>query len=327
MGAPVTPLLEAVDVVKAYAVGSWLRPGRLVAVDRVSVAVEEGETLAVVGESGSGKSTLARCLTLLEPPTSGTVRLRGQDVTHARGAALRAVRRQIQMVFQDPYGSLNPRKRVLDIVADPLRAQGVPRREARGRAEALLAEMGLRPEQMHRRPREFSGGQRQRIGIARALAPRPSLVVADEPVSALDVSVQAQIVNLMADLQAAHGLTYVVIAHDLGLVRQIASRVAVMYLGRIVETAPAEALYAAPRHPYTAALLSAVPIPDPTVRRAREPLLGEPPSPMDPPAGCRFHTRCARATERCRVEPPALRPLGPSLAACHHPLDSIPEAA
>jgi oligopeptide/dipeptide ABC transporter ATP-binding protein len=292
------------------------------AVDDVTLTLTEGETLGVVGESGCGKTTLVRALTRLVDATSGTIRFRGKDITHAGRRELGPVRAELQMVFQDPQASLNPRKRVTQILATPLRLRGVARRDVQGEARGLLERVGLNPEYLNRYPHEFSGGQRQRIGIARALAVRPRLVMLDEPVSALDVSIQAQVINLLDELQDELGLSYVFVAHDLSVVRHVSDRIAVMYLGKIVEVSPAEELYRKPIHPYPAALLSAVPIPDPRENRARMRLVveGEPPNPVAPPPGCRFHTRCPFASEICRtVEPPLARYAGGHIAACHHP--------
>jgi peptide/nickel transport system ATP-binding protein len=290
----------------------------------VSLDVWPGETLGLVGESGCGKSTLARCLVRLYEITSGTLFFDGHDITHLSNRALRARRAQFQMVFQDPYSSLNPRRRVGDLIAEPLRVHGRRgTREVNARVEELIDLVGLDWSHLARFPHEFSGGQRQRIGIARALALAPKLVVADEPVSALDVSIQAQIINLLSDLQARLGLTYVFIAHDLSVIRQVATRTAVMYLGSIVEMGPTQSLYDAPAHPYTEALLSAVPVAQVQdgTRTQRIVLGGEPPSPMNPPLGCRFHPRCRYSTAECRTVRPALRELGAHRAvACHYPL-------
>jgi oligopeptide transport system ATP-binding protein len=330
--AAAAPLLDVRSLTHHFPVrgGALQRErGRVHAVDDVSFTVGEGETVGLVGESGCGKSTLARCVVRLLEPTAGQVLFAGRAIEHLRGPALRPVRRQLQIVFQDPYASLNPRKRAAQIVADPLRIHGIgDRGERRRRVADLLSTVGLSPEHANRYPREFSGGQRQRIGIARALALQPRMIVADEPVSALDVSIQAQILNLLEDLQEQFGLTYLFIAHDLGVVRHISHRIAVMYLGKIVEVAPAHDLYTSPVHPYTEALLAAVPVPDPDVsaRRRRSILRGDVPSPISPPPGCRFHTRCPRATEVCRVEEPPMRSFAPlHLAACHNPLRPEPD--
>ncbi len=294
--------------------------GGVRAVDGVSFSVQRGETLAVVGESGCGKSTLGRLLLRLIEPSDGQVFFEGRDLRALSGRELRDMRRHAQMVFQDPYGSLSPRRTVAQIVAEPLEVFGLAggRRALRDRVAELLTQVGLPASAMDRHPRSFSGGQRQRIGIARAIAAGPSFIVADEPVSALDVSVQAQIVNLLQDLQEQRGFSYLFIAHDLAVVRHIADRVAVMYLGRIVEIGEKRQIYAAPQHPYTQALLSAVPQPDPDARRRRIVLEGDVPSPSRIPAGCSFHTRCPLAQEVCRRERPALRDVAPGqAAACH----------
>ncbi len=317
-----TPLLEVRDLAKHYPVRSGMiiarQTGTVRAVDGVSFHVDRGETLALVGESGCGKSTTARLALRLIEPSAGSIRFDGADVTTIGGAALRALRRRAQIVFQDPYASLNPRMSVGETIAEPMIVHGVGDAAARrARVEELLALVGLAPFHAARFPHEFSGGQRQRIGIARALSLRPELIVCDEPVSALDVSIQAQVVNLLKDLQRRFGLAYLFIAHDLAVVKHMADRVAVMYLGRIVEIAPKRSLFAQPRHPYTRALLAAIPHPDPNGRGRVVPLGGDVPSPMAVPPGCRFHTRCAFAEARCWVEEPALRPLGDAQVACH----------
>ncbi len=297
--------------------------GHVHAVDDVSLRLQEGQTLGIVGESGCGKSTLARCIVRLLEPTSGSVRFRGRDISHLNRRQMEPVRREVQLVFQDPVASLNPRKRVGQIVGTPLRLQGVEKEKVEARVRQLLQRVGLNPEHVNRFPHEFSGGQRQRIGVARALAVDPRLIVLDEPVSALDVSIQAQVINLLDDLQDDFGLAYVFIAHDLSVVRHVSDQIAVMYLGKVMELAPAKELYTKPIHPYTRALLSAIPIPDPRENRARERVVvgGEPPNPISPPSGCRFHTRCPRATEVCsEVEPPLAEYAGGHVAACHHPL-------
>ncbi|GGF36203.1 peptide ABC transporter ATP-binding protein [Aliidongia dinghuensis] len=298
-----TPLLRATGLTKHFPT-----PGGMVrAVEDVGFELNAGETLALVGESGSGKSTIGRLILRLIEPTAGRVEIDGQDLGALGPRALRALRRQMQIIFQDPYGSLNPRMTVGAMLAEPLRLHRLATGKAVEPAVAdLLRLVGLLPEQARRYPHEFSGGQRQRVGIARALAVEPRLIVCDEAVSALDVSIQAQIVNLLADLRKARGLSYLFISHDLAVVRHIADRVAVLYLGRIVELAPAAQLFAAPRHPYTRALLSAIPAADPQARRDRALLAGEPPSPINRPTGCAFHPRCPYAVERCRTETPAL---------------------
>ncbi len=301
------------------------------AVDGVSLDVAQGETLGLVGESGCGKSTLCRTILQLLEPTSGSVRFDGREIVGLRGRRLQPLRRQMQMIFQDPYASLNPRKRVGDIVGDPLRLHGLASgQELKRQVQELLERVGLGPEHYGRFPHEFSGGQRQRIGIARALALRPKLIIADEPVSALDVSIQAQIINLLDELQDEFKLTYIFVAHDLGVIRHVSDRIAVMYLGKVVEIGPAEEVYSNPIHPYTLSLLASLPIPDPKANAAREPLVlaGDVPSPADPPAACRFHTRCPYATEICsEVEPQLVHYGNGHWAACHHPLDrEHPEA-
>ncbi len=320
-----TPLLEAVSVTKHFQVGGALQPGgRQVvhALDGVSLAVVRGETVGLVGESGCGKSTLGRCLLRLYELTDGQIRFEDTDISTMSERRLRPLRPRMQMVFQDPYASLNPRRRVGDLLAEPMRVHtGWDAKRVTARLHELMDLVGLQREHLGRYPHEFSGGQRQRIGIARALALEPALVVADEPVSALDVSVQAQIVNLMMDLQERLSLTYVFIAHDLSVVRQIATRTAVMYLGTIVETGPTEAMFVSPAHPYTDALLSAVPSAEEGRQRDRVILTGEVPSPLAPPSGCRFHPRCPRAQARCSAEIPVLRPIAEArTVACHFPL-------
>ena len=320
-------LLEVRDLQKLFPIRrGFLRRvvGQVRAVDGVTFHVERGETLALVGESGCGKTTTSRCVLRAVAPTAGQILFRTAegpvlDVATLPRRGLRPLRRQMQMIFQDPFSSLNPRRTLLDIVAEPLVANRVGTRAERvERVAELLRLVGLRPEYMRRYPHAFSGGQRQRVGIARALALNPRLVVADEPVSALDVSVQAQILNLMLDLQAQLGLTYLFVAHDLSVVKHVSDRVAVMYVGQIVEMAETQALFTSPRHPYTEALLSAVPKPDPRLRAQRIVLEGEVADAANPPAGCYFHPRCGYAVERCRVETPRLQPVEPGhLVACH----------
>jgi oligopeptide/dipeptide ABC transporter ATP-binding protein len=322
------PLLE-VDHLKVY---FPVRRGLLIeraaghvhAVDDVSFRLGRRETLGVVGESGCGKTTLSRAVMRLIDATEGTIKFQGRDITRAGRRELAPVRREVQMVFQDPQASLNPRRRVAQIVGSALRLRGVERQDVPDRVRELLARVGLNPEHLNRFPHEFSGGQRQRIGVARALAVDPTLIVLDEPVSALDVSIQAQVINLLDDLQEEFGLSYIFVAHDLSVVRHVSNRIAVMYIGKIMEISPAEELYTKPIHPYTHALLAAVPIPDPRRNRARPRAVveGEPPNPIEPPPGCRFHTRCPHATEICRtVEPPLTEYAGGHAAACHHPLN------
>jgi len=317
------PLLRVNNLVKHFPVrgGIFSRTVDWVhAVDGVSFEVEAGETLGLVGESGCGKSTTGRCILRLIEPTSGEVWFDGKNVIELDAASLRAMCREMQIIFQDPYASLNPRMTVGAIIGEALVIHNLTktRREFEQRVAQLLETVGLHPQHLRRYPHEFSGGQRQRIGIARALAVSPRLIVCDEPVSALDVSIQAQVINLLEDLQETFRLTYVFIAHDLSVVEHISTRIAVMYLGRIVEIAPARQLYTSPRHPYTEALLSAVPIPDPAVKRTRIVLQGDVPNPIRPPAGCHFHPRCPHVMDRCRVETPLLREIEPGRkAACH----------
>jgi oligopeptide transport system ATP-binding protein len=308
------PLLEVRNLVKHFRVAGGLfggRSGLVRAVDGVSFELRRGETLGLVGESGCGKTTTGRCILQLERPTSGEVIFEGRDLTKLGDDELRAVRRKVQVIFQDPYSSLNPRMTVGQIIAEPLAVHGIvtERKSRAQRVREILTHVGLLPQHAHRYPHQLSGGQRQRVGIARALAVEPALIICDEPVSALDVSIQAQIINLLEDLQAEFGLTYLFVAHDLSVVRHISDRVAVMYLGKIVEITDRKSLYDAPLHPYTKALLSAVPIPDPVLeaRRERVVLGGEVPSPLNPPPGCVFHPRCPIAIERCRQEVPELR--------------------
>ena len=320
------PLLEVRHLKQYFPVKAGVVFDRTVAhvhaVDDVSFDLDQGQTLGLVGESGCGKTTLSRSLLRLVEPTEGSVAFEGNDVSHLSARRLRPLRREMQMVFQDPFASLNPRKRIAQIVGAPLRLHGTPRDEIADRVRDLLERVGLQKEHLNRFPHEFSGGQRQRIGIARALALEPKLILLDEPVSALDVSVQAQIINLLDDLQDDLGLTYMFVAHDLSVVRHVSDRIAVMYLGKLMEVSPAEELYTKPIHPYTEALLGAVPVPDPRENRARKrvTVTGEPPNPIDPPSGCVFHPRCPHATDVCReVEPPLARYANGHLSACHHP--------
>ncbi|MDQ6607069.1 MAG: ATP-binding cassette domain-containing protein [Actinomycetota bacterium] len=325
-GAEATALLDIQHLQVLFPVKAGLlvdrRLGFVHAVDDVSFVLREGETLGIVGESGCGKTTLIRTVVRLIDSTSGAIRFRSQDITKAGRQELEPIRREMQMVFQDPQASLNPRKRVGQILATPLRMRGVEKDQIEKESRALLDRVGLAPEHLSRYPHEFSGGQRQRIGIARALAVDPKLIMLDEPVSALDVSVQAQVINLLDDLQDEFQLSYVFVAHDLSVVRHVSDRIMVMYLGKLMEVSPAEELYAKPIHPYTSALLGAIPIPDPAENRARSrPLVsGEVPNPITPPSGCRFHTRCPRATDICRTAEPQLTEYaGGHSAACHHP--------
>ena len=319
------PVLEVEGLTKHFPVerGILRRPVAWVrAVDGVDFAIAPGETLCLVGESGCGKSTVARLVLRLTEPSSGAIRLGGTDITALSEAEMAPWRRRVQMVFQDPYASLNPRLRVGQIVGEPL--ENFERLSAAERADrvgAILAKVGLRPEAATRYPFEFSGGQRQRIGIARALALRPDLIVADEPVSALDVSVQAQVLNLLMDLQEEFGLAFLFVSHDLAVVEHIGHRIAVMYLGKIVEIGPKDEVLSAPKHPYTQALIAAAPVPDPRARRERLVLEGDVPSPLNPPPGCRFHTRCPFALPRCREEEPRLKAVGAGHSAACHLLD------
>ena len=319
--------LQATDLVKHFSTGSSGVLGRATnnvqAVDGVSFTLPAGKTLGIVGESGCGKSTLARLVTRLIEPSSGSVFLDGVDITTLSGKALREMRRKLQIIFQDPYSSLNPRHSIGQIIGDPIRIQGiVTKANEKAEVQELMQQVGLNPEHYNRYPHEFSGGQRQRIGIARALSLRPSVIVADEPVSALDVSIQAQILNLLENLQKDLGLSFVFIAHDLSVVRHIADQVAVMYLGKIVEVGDSATVYNSPAHPYTKALLSAVPRANPTLRNSdkRIRLVGDVPSAIDPPSGCRFRTRCWKATDLCEaVEPPLQPDATGRVVACHFP--------
>jgi oligopeptide/dipeptide ABC transporter ATP-binding protein len=325
------PLLEVEHLQIRFPIRKGLLIDRTVAhvhaVSDVSFDLREGETLGIVGESGCGKTTLARGLMRLLEPGDGVLRFRGEDITHASRKDLQPVRRHIQMVFQDPYASLNPRKRVGQIVSSPLKIQGTEG-DMDELVREMLARVGLNPEHVNRFPHEFSGGQRQRIGVARALIVEPSLMILDEPVSALDVSIQAQVINLLDDLQDEFGLSYIFVAHDLSVVRHVSDRIMVMYLGKVMELSPAEELYSKPIHPYTNALLAAIPVPDPRENRERRRIVvgGEPPNPIDPPSGCVFHTRCPRASEVCReVEPQLTEYANGHIAACHHPVNVTAE--
>jgi oligopeptide/dipeptide ABC transporter ATP-binding protein len=324
----VTPLVEVRDLVKHFPIKKGIviqrHVGAVKAVDGLSFDVEQGETLGIVGETGCGKSTTARLLCRLMKPTSGRITFEGLDIEAQRGDALKALRREVQMIFQDPYSSLNPRKTVGSIIADPFVIHNLHpgKGERKQRVQELMDRVGLNPEHYNRYPHEFSGGQRQRIGVARAIALEPKLLIADEPVSALDVSIQAQVLNLLRGLQREMGLTLIFIAHDLSVVRHMCDRVAVMYLGKVVELAASDTLYATPRHPYTGALLSAVPVADPTgTKRERHLLTGDVPSPANPPSACRFHTRCPKAQPLCSDQEPLLETKpGGGVAACHYPL-------
>jgi peptide/nickel transport system ATP-binding protein/oligopeptide transport system ATP-binding protein len=321
-------LIEVRDLVKHFPIKQGVifqrQIGAVKAVDGISFDVLQGETLGIVGETGCGKSTTARLLVRLLDPTSGSIVFEGEDIAKASGGSLKQLHRKVQIIFQDPYSSLNPRKTVGSIISDPYIIHGMytGEGERKKQVQELMDRVGLNPEHYNRYPHEFSGGQRQRIGVARAIALEPKLLIADEPVSALDVSIQAQVLNLLRSLQREMGLTLVFIAHDLSVVRHMCDRVAVMYLGKVVELAPSDELYKFPRHPYTGALMSAVPVPDPAgAKRERQLLSGDVPSPANPPSACRFHTRCPKAQEICSVDDPPLETKGgESLVACHFPL-------
>jgi oligopeptide/dipeptide ABC transporter ATP-binding protein len=321
-GAAGTPVLDVADLKKHFPVKKGLlrrTVGQVYAVDGVSFRIGESETLGLVGESGCGKSTVARTVLRLLEPTSGHIRIDGNDITRLGKGALRPYRRQMQMVFQDPFSSLNPRMSAGDIVGEPLQVHGIAHGKDKDKMVGeIFDQVGLRRSQMHAFPHEFSGGQRQRISIARALSLNPRLIVADEPVSALDVSIQAQVINLMMDLQREKRLSYLFIAHDLAVVEHISHRIAVMYLGKVVEYADKETLFTSPQHPYTEALLSAVPVPNPKLKRQKRLLQGDVPSPINPPPGCAFHTRCPYAEARCKIDTPVLRELSPGHGvSCH----------
>ncbi len=326
------PLLEVTNLSKHFPVKKGIilqrQVGAVKAVDGLDFSVAEGETLALVGESGCGKSTTGRLILNLIPASTGAVKFEGRNVFDLDRHEMRAIRARLQIIFQDPFASLNPRMTVGDLLAEPIELHGLAKGPAaRDRVAELLGLVGLAPDHAQRYPHEFSGGQRQRIGIARALAANPRLIVCDEPVSALDVSIQAQVLNLLQDLQKRLGLSYLFIAHDLAVVKHISDRVAVMYLGKIVEIAPKGLLYARPRHPYTQALLSAIPVPDPSAKKSRSLLSGDVPSPLNPPSGCRFHTRCPYMSEICQREEPALRAIDRShFVACHHADTIVSEA-